>query len=33
LTLVYDPLSPSPFLLEAFSPDELGVEQATAEAG
>ena len=26
LTLVYDPLSPSEFLLEAFSADELGVE-------
>ena len=23
LTLLYDPLVPSPFLLEAFSPDEL----------
>ncbi len=28
LTLVYDPLAPSQFLLEAFSPDELGVEPA-----
>ena len=28
LTLVYDPLAPSEFLLEAFSPDELGVEAA-----
>jgi superfamily I DNA/RNA helicase len=26
LTLVYDPASPSSFLLEAFSPDELGVD-------
>jgi superfamily I DNA/RNA helicase len=26
LTLVYDPTTPSSFLLEAFSPDELGVE-------
>ena len=26
LTLVYDPLSPSPFLLEAFNRDELGLE-------
>jgi superfamily I DNA/RNA helicase len=25
LTLVYDPDAPSPFLLEAFSPDELGL--------
>jgi superfamily I DNA/RNA helicase len=25
LTLLYDPLVPSPFLLEAFSPDELGL--------
>jgi superfamily I DNA/RNA helicase len=25
LTLVYDPTVPSPFLLEAFSPDELGL--------
>ncbi|MEZ0240337.1 MAG: 3'-5' exonuclease, partial [Chloroflexota bacterium] len=25
LTLVYDPEAPSPFLLEAFTPDELGV--------
>jgi superfamily I DNA/RNA helicase len=31
LTLVYDPASPSPFLREAFDPDELGVDQrATA---
>ncbi|MEA2546611.1 MAG: ATP-dependent helicase UvrD/PcrA, partial [Chloroflexota bacterium] len=27
LTLVYDPATPSSFLLEAFSPDELGVEE------
>ena len=26
LTLVYDPLAPSQFMLEAFGPDELGVE-------
>jgi len=25
LTLVYDPATPSPFLLEAFSAEELGV--------
>ena len=25
LTLLYDPLAPSPFLLEAFTPDELGL--------
>lgn len=25
LTLVYDPATPSPFLLEAFSSDELGI--------
>jgi superfamily I DNA/RNA helicase len=30
LTLVYDPAAPSPFLLEAFSPEELGVEPETA---
>ena len=30
LTLMYDPATPSSFLLEAFSPDELGVEPATA---
>ena len=29
LTLVYDPLAPSQFMLEAFSPDELGVDPAT----
>jgi superfamily I DNA/RNA helicase len=28
LTLLYDPLIPSPFLLEAFSPDELGLPAA-----
>jgi superfamily I DNA/RNA helicase len=28
LTLLFDPASPSPFLLEAFSPDELGLESA-----
>jgi superfamily I DNA/RNA helicase len=26
LTLVYDPAAPSTFLLEAFTPDELGLE-------
>jgi superfamily I DNA/RNA helicase len=26
LTLVYDPAAPSPFMLEAFDPDELGLE-------
>jgi superfamily I DNA/RNA helicase len=26
LTLSYDPAVPSPFLLEAFSPDELGID-------
>jgi superfamily I DNA/RNA helicase len=26
LTLLYDPAAPSPFLLEAFSPEELGLE-------
>ncbi|GAC1665187.1 MAG: hypothetical protein NVS9B8_06100 [Candidatus Limnocylindrales bacterium] len=33
LTLVYDPATPSSFLLEAFSPHELGVEPDTAAAG
>jgi superfamily I DNA/RNA helicase len=28
LTLVYDPATPSSFLLEAFSPEELGIEDA-----
>ncbi|MDQ2965104.1 MAG: DNA helicase II, partial [Chloroflexota bacterium] len=28
LTLLYDPTAPSPFLLEAFSPQELGIEPA-----
>jgi superfamily I DNA/RNA helicase len=28
LTLVYDPLAPSPFMLEAFTPDELGLPDA-----
>jgi superfamily I DNA/RNA helicase len=32
LTLVYDPLAPSPFMLEAFDPDELGVEPDHAES-
>ena len=31
LTLVYDPLAPSEFLLEAFSAEELGVD-LSAEA-
>jgi superfamily I DNA/RNA helicase len=31
LTLVYDPDAPSSFLLEAFDPDELGLEAAVAE--
>jgi hypothetical protein len=26
LTLLYDPVAPSPFLLEAFAPDELGLD-------
>ena len=30
LTLLYDPLAPSQFLLEAFSPDELGVGPGAA---
>jgi superfamily I DNA/RNA helicase len=33
LTLVYDPLNPSEFLLEAFSPEELGVAASTRAAG
>jgi superfamily I DNA/RNA helicase len=28
LTLVYDPAAPSPFLLEAFSPEELGMDDS-----
>jgi len=28
LTLVYDPATPSSFLLEAFEPDELGLDPA-----
>jgi DNA helicase-2/ATP-dependent DNA helicase PcrA len=32
LTLVYDPLAPSEFLLEAFSEDELGVDPSAAGA-
>ena len=32
LTLLYDPLAPSLFLLEAFSPDELGLPPATVAA-
>ena len=31
LTLVYDPASPSPFLLEAFSPAELGLATAATD--
>jgi superfamily I DNA/RNA helicase len=30
LTLVYDPAAPSSFLLEAFDPEELGIEPETA---
>jgi DNA helicase-2/ATP-dependent DNA helicase PcrA len=30
LTLLYDPAAPSPFLLEAFSPEELGLEDRAA---
>ena len=30
LTLIYDPAAPSSFLLEAFDPDELGIEPETA---
>jgi len=30
LTLLYDPAVPSPFLLEAFDPDELGLESSAA---
>jgi superfamily I DNA/RNA helicase len=32
LTLVYDPASPSPFLLEAFTPEELGLARAGGDA-
>ena len=32
LTLVYDPAAPSPFLLEAFDPDELGVDSEDVPA-
>jgi ATP-dependent DNA helicase UvrD/PcrA len=32
LTLVYDPAAPSPFLLEAFEPDELGVDPVEVQA-
>jgi superfamily I DNA/RNA helicase len=31
LTLLYDPAAPSPFLLEAFSPEELGLETVPEE--
>jgi hypothetical protein len=30
---VYDPATPSSFLLEAFSPDELGIDDDDALAG
>ena len=30
LTLVYDPAAPSSFLLEAFDPDELGIDPGSA---
>jgi DNA helicase-2/ATP-dependent DNA helicase PcrA len=30
LTLLYDPAVPSPFLLEAFSPEELGLDASAA---
>ena len=33
LTLVYDPLAPSLFMLEAFGADELGVEPDAVRAG
>lgn len=33
LTLLYDPAVPSPFLLEAFSPDELGLSLADGMPG
>ena len=33
LTLSYDPAVPSPFLLEAFSPDELGVASVAPSSG
>jgi superfamily I DNA/RNA helicase len=33
LTLVYDPLAPSLFMLEAFSAEELGVEPVAIQAG
>lgn len=32
LTLLFDPANPSPFLLEAFDPDELGLEGSAAAA-
>ena len=32
LTLLFDPEAPSRFLLEAFSPEELGLRRATAAA-
>ena len=32
LTLLFDPADPSPFLLEAFDPDELGLEGSPAAA-
>ena len=33
LTLSYDPAVPSPFLLEAFSPDELGLDDERGQPG
>ncbi len=33
LTLLYDPAVPSPFLLEAFGPDELGLVNPSADRG
>jgi superfamily I DNA/RNA helicase len=32
LTLLYDPAIPSPFLLEAFAPEELGLSPAPGAA-
>ncbi len=33
LTLLYDPAVPSPFLLEAFGPDELGLVNPSVDRG
>ncbi len=33
LTLLYDPAAPSPFLREAFSAEELGIEEDVVERG